>query len=352
MLQLVFDRAAIKRNINAVKKRAGKAIIYAVLTADGYGAGLIPLANLLRDDGISHFAVHDVADARALRTAGFVEEEILMLRSTADPEELEALLDLNVVCTIGSYETGMALNALAEARSTVAVAHILIDTGMGMGGFLPSEPEKLISIYSYLSNIAISGTYTQLYAAGGDVNAQMELFQNTLDSLHRAGLEPGMTHAADSVALMRSHGVQLDAVRVGSAFLGLCPHRKGDGLQPVCHGEATVDTVRWLPKGHTVGNFKQIRLKRPTRVAVIPCGVHHGLGAVSTHSESLLDRLLFCRRNTFRSVRYQESRLRVLGGAGETATAVDATDTKCTAGDVVRFEINPLYARGMQRIFR
>ncbi len=352
MLQLVFNRAAIKHNINTVKKRAGKAVIYAVLTADGYGAGLISLAGLLRDDGIRHFAVNDVADARALRNAGFVEEEILMLRSTTDPEELAELLDLNVVCTIGSYETGVALNALAEERSTVAVAHILIDTGSGMGGFLPSEPEKLISIYSYLSNIAISGTYTQLYAAGGDINGQMGLFQSTLDALHRAGLETGITHAADSTALLHSSGVQLDAVRVGSAFLGLCPHRKNDGLRTVCHGEATIDTVRWLPKGHTVGSLKQIRLKRPTRVAVIPCGIHHGLGAVSAHNTSLLDRLLFHRRSGFRFVRYQDARLRVLGGVGETATAVDATDTKCTAGEVVCFDINPLYARGMQRVFR
>ncbi len=352
MLQLVFDRAAIKHNINTVKKRAGKAVIYAVLTADGYGAGLIPLARLLRDDGIRHFAVNDVADARALRQAGFVDEEILMLRSTTDPEELEALLDLGVVCTIGSYETGMALNALAEERSTVAVAHILIDTGTGMGGFLPSEPEKLLSIYSYLSNIVISGTYTQLSALSGDVNAQMTLFQNSLDTLHRAGLDTGITHAADSDALMHSEGVQLDAVRVGSAFLGLCPHRKSDGLRPVCHGEATIDTVRWMPKGHTVGSLKQLHLKRPTRVAVISCGIYHGLGAVFTHNESLLERLLFRRRNALRSVRYQDSRLRLLGGVGEMATALDATDAKCAAGDVVRFDINPLYARGMQRVFR
>ena len=142
MLQLVFDRAAIKHNIAAVKRRAGKSIIYAILTADGYGAGLVELATLLRDDGIGHFAVTDVADARKLRKAGFVEEEILMLRSTTDSNELNELLDLNVVCTVGSYETGVALNALAEQRSTIAVAHVLVDTGMGLGGFLPAEPES------------------------------------------------------------------------------------------------------------------------------------------------------------------------------------------------------------------
>lgn len=201
MLQLVFDRAAIKQNIAAVKRRAGKADIYAVLTADGFGAGLVELANLLRDDGISRFAVSEVADVKTLRRAGFVEEEILMLRSTADPDELNALLDLNAVCTVGSYETGVALNALAEARATVAVAHVLVDTGAGLGGFLPGEPEKLLSIYKYLSNVAIAGICTQL--CDGNPSAQLDLFQTALDTLHAEGLETGLTHAADSSALPR-----------------------------------------------------------------------------------------------------------------------------------------------------
>ena len=70
-----------------------------------------------------------------------------MLRSTTDREELEKLIDLNVVCTVGSAETGMALNGVAEARSTVAEAHIQVDTGMGFGGFLTGEPDKILSVY-------------------------------------------------------------------------------------------------------------------------------------------------------------------------------------------------------------
>lgn len=352
MLQLVFDRSAIKHNIAAVKKRAGGSIIYAVLTADGYGAGLTELAGLLRDDGIGHFAVTSVADARSLRKAGFVEEEILMLRSTTDAEELNELLDLNVVCTIGSYETGVALNALAEQRSTVAVAHVLVDTGMGLGGFLPAEPEKLISIYRYLSNVAIAGTYTELYAAGGDINAQMELFQSTLDALHRAGLETGITHAAGSFVLMRSQGVQLDAVRVGSAFLGQCRRRKGDGLRNVCHAEASLDTVRWLPKGHTIGNYRQIRLSHPTRVAVISAGMQNGFGIEPPRGGGFLAWLRSLRRDRAGYVTWQGNRARLLGGIGVEETAIDVTDLKCVAGDVVSFEINPLFARGMQRVYR
>ena len=352
MLQLVFDKAAIKQNIAAVKKRAGKALIYAVLVSDGYGAGLVELATLLRADGIGHFAVNEVSDARKLRKAGFVEEEILMLRSTTDPDELNELLDLNVVCTIGSYETGVALNALAEQRSTIAVAHVLVDTGMGLGGFLPSEPEKLISIYKYLSNVAIAGTYTQLYAAGGDVNAQMELFQSTLDTLHSNALETGITHAAGSSTLMRSQGVQLDAVRVGSAFLGRCRRRKGDGLRNVCHAEATLDTVRWLPKGHTIGNLSQIRLKRPTRVAVISVGYQNGFGIEPDRGGGLLEWLRVRRARKKRYVFFQGEKVKLLGAIGAEETALDVTDFKCTAGDVVTFDVNPLFAKGMRRIFR
>ncbi len=348
MLQLVFDRAAIKQNIAAVKRRAGKADIYAVLTADGFGAGLVELANLLRDDGISRFAVTEVADVKALRRAGFVEEEILMLRSTADPDELNALLDLNAVCTVGSYETGVALNALAEARATVAVAHVLVDTGAGLGGFLPGEPEKLLSIYKYLSNVAIAGICTQL--CDGNPSAQLDLFQTALDALHAEGLETGMTHAADSSALPRDLG--LDAVQVGAAFLGRCRARRSDGLKNACHAEATLDTVRWLPKGHTVGGGRLIRLRRPTRVAVISAGTQSGFGVEPVRSGSLLEWLSVRRRSRKRRVRLDGISVRLLGGVGASETAIDVTDLKCTAGDVVTFDVDPLFARGMKRVYR
>lgn len=89
-----------------------------------------------------------------------------MLRATTDREELEKLLDLNVVCTVGSPETGMALNGVAESRSTVVEAHIQVDTGMGFGGFLTDETDKILSVYRNLPNIAVTGLYTQIHTTG------------------------------------------------------------------------------------------------------------------------------------------------------------------------------------------
>ena len=150
MRKLIIEKAAVRANMAVIKERARGAALYGVLTGDGGGAGLTELARLIRDEGISRFAVGTVEEAQALREAGFEDEEILMLRATVDREELERLVDLNVVCTISSVDTGLALNAVAENRSTVAEAHIQVDTGMGFGGFLVGEPEKILLAYRSL----------------------------------------------------------------------------------------------------------------------------------------------------------------------------------------------------------
>ena len=147
MKTLVLEKKALKHNLAVVKERAGSAAIYGVLTGDGGGAGTAELARFLREEGGRRFAVSEPEEAEAVRKAGLLDEEILMLRATTDREELDRLLDLNVVCTVGSVDTGLALNSAAEARSTVAEAHIQVDTGLGFGGFLAGEPEKIVNVY-------------------------------------------------------------------------------------------------------------------------------------------------------------------------------------------------------------
>ena len=276
MKTLVIEREAVKNNIGVIKERAGEAVIYAVLTGDGQGAGLVELARLLREEGIGRFAVSEPAEAAALRRAGFVEEEILMLRPTVDRAELEQLIDLNVVCTVGSADTGMALNGAAEARSTVVEAHIQIDTGMGFGGFLADEPEKILSVYRNLPNVAVSGICTQLHArkkGGEDLAARLGQFHRVVEAIRAAGFETGVVHAAGSYALLHCADARLDGVRAGSALLGRCRRVHGDGLYRVGYGEVGIEETRWLPKGHTVGSARPVVLRRPAprAAAWAPC---------------------------------------------------------------------------------
>lgn len=355
MRRLIIERSAIRNNMAVIKERAQGAALYGVVSGQGGGVGAVRLAQLLRDAGVTRFGVNSVEEAQLLRESGFETEEILMLRSTVDRDELERLVDLSVVCTVSSVDTGLALNAVAENRSTVAEAHIQVDTGLGFGGFLISEPEKILLAYRSLPNVALSGIYTQLHAVTGksqEVDGQLKQFQQVLEAIHQAGFETGTVHAAGSFALMHFDCARLDAVRAGSAILGRCRRTKGDGLTTVGYGEATITEVRWLPKGHTVGADKLITMKKPTRVAVLPVGYQNGFGVERPRSQGLLDMWRAWRRSRNRTVRLNGQRVRVIGSIGASETILNVTDVKCSAGDVAAFDLDPLYARGMPIEFR
>ena len=355
MKTLVLEKQGIKNNIAAIKQRAGSAVVYAVLAGEARGAGTVELARLLRDEGIGRFAVGDLSEAQALRKAGLVEEEILMLRSTADKEELGALLDLNVVCTIGSVEAGLALNAVAEARSTVAEAHVQVDCGLGFGGYLAEETDKILSAYRNLPNVAVSGLYTQIMARGvgrKEVAARLERFWALVKQLHAQEVETGLVHVSGSYALMRWDLSGMDGVRVGSALLGRCRRSRGDGLLRVGYGEVPIQETHWLPKGYVLGGQEVVTIKRPTRVAVLPVGYHNGFGVSPVRDAGLWASLRRWWRARNASVRIAGEKARVLGCIGPMQTLVNITDIKCGPGDLAYFDIDPLYARGLTRAYR
>lgn len=349
MKELIVSRDAVKKNLSVLKEAAGGAALYAVLSGDGLGLGAAALAKALRDEGIVRFAVSEADEAAAIRKAGLVDEEILMLRSTTDKAELERLIDLNVVCTIGSTDAGMALNAVAASRSTVAEAHVQVDTGMGFGGFFTGELSKIKAIYQNLSNVAVSGVFTQFHARKANDAAaqeQMNQFRRVVADLQAAGLETGTVHAAGSYALLHCEGVKLGGVRVGSALLGRCRRTRNDGLVRVGYGQVGIEDVRWVPKGATVGSEHLIRLNRATRVAVLPVGYQNGFGAGYSREGGLFSALKKWRAARRVTVRLGNERLKVIGRIGAIETLVDVTDSQCVPGETVIFDIDPLYARG------
>jgi alanine racemase len=350
MNTLVVEKSALKNNLSLVKQQAESSYIYANLSGDGHGIGAVPLALLLRDEGIRRFCVDRAETAVALREAGLVDEEILMLHATSSRETLERLADHNVICSVGTLETGMALNALAESRATVIEAHLQIDCGMGFGGFPAEEPEKIIALIQNLPNVAFSGVYTQL-ASDKSMDGQLAAFQQAVDAVHAAGCETGIVHAAGSYAMLHSEFTHLDAVRAGSILLGRCRRRRGDKLSLVGYGETTVDSVRWLPKGHTVGSDYKLTLKKPTRVAVLPVGYQNGFG-IEKPAVGFWAAIRRARAARRRTVRIGKHKAKVLGAIGATETLVNVTGVKCAEGDTATFELNPLFAKGMNIEYR
>ena len=88
MKTLVIEREAVKNNIGVIKERAGEAVIYAVLTGDGQGAGLVELARLLREEGIGRFAVSEPAEAASFT---LLKEQLVDVLGTLTPREEKVL---------------------------------------------------------------------------------------------------------------------------------------------------------------------------------------------------------------------------------------------------------------------
>ena len=121
MKAYVVDSAAVRSNLQQLQTRAGSAVLWAVLKGDGYGLGLLPMAAICREAGVTHFAVTEVSEVSRLRAGGFADASILMLRPTSEQDELRQLLQLGAILTVSSQNDAAVLNGVAQAyrpRST------------------------------------------------------------------------------------------------------------------------------------------------------------------------------------------------------------------------------------------
>ena len=156
-----METAAVRYNLDKLLALAGKTPLWAVLEGTGAGRWCGPMARRCGDAGIRRFAGTEVAEALEIRGA-LAQAEILMLRPTADPEELQQLLDLDVIATISCSAEAAALNSLALQRGAVAEVHVKVDTGMGRDGFMTHGTEKILSVYRNKDHLASTGIYTHV----------------------------------------------------------------------------------------------------------------------------------------------------------------------------------------------
>lgn len=362
MKAYVVEREALVQNIQAIRRFAGAVPVWAVLKGNGYGIGLVPFSRILRENGIDHFAVTEIKEAEVLRE-NYPDVSILMMRSTADPAEVNTLMDLGVILTVGCYETAVAINGIAAERAAIAQVHVAVDTGMGRYGFLPDDADKIISVYEYMKNLKITGIFTHFHSAFSNEKAtkqQFDAFTGVVDKLRAAGYDTGMAHCCNSHAFVRHPEMHMDAVRIGSAFLGRLSFKDKLGLQKIGYAECTLEEIRMIPKGQTVGYAAGFKARRPMRTAVIGLGWYNGFAAsrendIFRFRDSIggilhhLKNILFPRRIL---VTVNGHKCRTLGHVGMVHAVVDVTDVDCAVGDKVIAELNPLVVKGLRVQYR
>ena len=362
MNTLVIKKEDLKHNIEQIKKYASKSgkddsgnslKIIAVVKGNAYGLGMVEFTKFLIDNGISSFAVSTVEEALKLRSAG-IQEEILMLSSTAIEEDVRILIKNNIVITIGSEEDARIAEKIGEEENKKIRAHLKIDTGFGRYGFIYNKREEMIEAIKGLKHVKIEGTFTHFSVSFFNekyTKLQFERFIKVVEVLKMNEIDTGILHVCNSSAFLKYPNMHLNAVRIGSAFLGRIAFENNLGLKKIADLESNVSEIKELPKGFNIGYSNTYKTKKDIKVAIVPCGYMDGVNVKNDRDMfRKVDKLRYIVRDTkdfFKKqgiyVRIGDKRCKILGRIGTYHVTCDITNQDVKIGDKVMFQVNPKF---------
>lgn len=344
-----ISRDDLRANAKAVCTYVGVPVI-GVVKCDGYGVSSPEAAAAWVDAGVSTLAASDPAEALALRAAGFIQQDILLLAPVADPGLLDALLDAGIILTVSG--PGCARFYAGRAGGRTVRAHVAVDTGMGRFGSRWTDIDELSEIYR-TEGVRFEGIFSHFAAAfeaGSErTKLQLERFLSAVSALEGRGVAVGTRHIANSCAALRFPETRLDAVRAGSALVGRLPVKAPVELKRVGTFRAFVVDRRTLKKGDATGYASVCKMKRDTDVAIIAIGRHNGFGLVKRPERlRALDLLRAVKQalELYRRppcVRFGDKLLPVVGRIGTQYTLFDAAGTGIRPGDMVTAEVDMLF---------
>ena len=362
MNAFVIEKEKLEKNIDLIMREMKPVKVRGVVKGDGYGLGLLPFANTLRSHGVRSFAVTMAEDAAALSKLE-VGRDILMLRVTDDPSELDTLVSSGTILSVGSMRSWQAACEAAARNGMWTEAHLYFDVGMCREGFDPDHPEEVLPLLND-GRVRVTGIYTHFPRAGGpeeDTRKRYARFRKAADALKEAGWS-GEVHCANSLAALRFPDLRLDSVRIGSAFLGRISYDGAPdrGLMPVGYLECGISEIRTVMPGETVGYGGIWSPKRESRIAVLDAGYFEGIGTELSremysgmdHVRAALSPVKRYLKKQKRTAEVNGQTVPIVGRIGMQQTLLDVTDISCEVHDRAILSCNPLLVRNVKRVYR
>jgi alanine racemase len=277
-----IDLGALGANYRAIRTAGRGAELMAVVKADAYGHGAIEVARALRGQGCGHFGVARVCEARELRAAGIRERIYLLGGFLAD--EVGEIVDLDLTPFV--YEVALIAPleraAQAQARADFRI-HLKIDSGATRLGILPEELAEAIAQLGRAPSLAVEGLCTLLVNAGDPkspvTGSQLEVFNAAAARLRAAGIDPRVSHVANSAASILRPDAHYSLLRPGLAIYGLPPVpavRERVELRPVMTFKTRVVQVKRVPAGVGVSYGHTFVTPRPSAIGVLAVGYADG----------------------------------------------------------------------------
>jgi alanine racemase len=281
-----INLSAITQNFKSIKSRT-TADVLAVVKADAYGHGLIPVSKALEEAGADWFGTALLEEAINLRKAGILKPIISWL--TPLGEDFKSAIDLDIDLGIPSIDLLDEVIKAASLTGKAARIHLEIDTGMSRGGVL-SEWDQLIKsvlVGVNLKQLKVIGIWSHFARADEPDELmnqeQLSLFEEKVNQAKAAGIDAQFIHIANSAALFTNKSTHKNIIRSGIALFGLSPDVKtiGDssslGLKPAMKLKAKLNLVKEVKAGSSVGYGGTAVLKSDTKLGVVALGYADGI---------------------------------------------------------------------------
>lgn len=323
-----IDSVAITKNVTTLKKQLHtKTKCLAVVKADAYGHGLLPVVRAALLGGADYLAVFSITEAVTLRQAK-ITKPILVLQGL-QKEDISTAIMHNLDVVVSTFEV---LTYLKKTRLRKPLrVHLMTDTGLGRDGFLLEDSSKVAALIVGNKNINLVGIATHFAASESrsfDTYTVMQVafvfeWQKVFREL---GFSP-MLHASATAGIFIAKDFGIDMVRFGIGIYGLWPSKetqslgRGVVLTPALEWKTVVNEVKRLQAGSYIGYDLTVRLGRDSIVAIVPVGYSDGYPRSGSNKGTVL---------------VGGKRARILGRVMMNMMVVDVTDIpRVKVGDVV-----------------
>ncbi len=285
-----IDLAAIRHNLQEVKRLVGPGVdILAVVKAEAYGHGAIPVAKTVIASGASWLGVAMPEEGIELRKAG-IETPILIF-GPVQSDQVGPVVHYGLTIAICDWESALAMSGEAVRTGKPALVHLKVDTGMGRVGVRPDDAVEFTRKAKELPGLKITGVFSHLATADEKdkqyAKRQIRVFSKTVEALKAAGLLPEKVHLANSAGVMELPESHFNMVRPGIILYGLYPSNEIDRgkalLKPALALKTRVSFVKRLPAGSGISYGQRYHTQKESTIATIPVGYADGWSRMLTN---------------------------------------------------------------------
>jgi alanine racemase len=279
----VIDLAAIRGNIAHLRELVGTPHAMAVVKANAYGHGAVPVARAALAGGADWLGVADIDEALALRDAGIVAPILAWLHDL--DADFSAAIDDDVTLGVSSAHQLQQVADAASELGRIASVHLKLETGLSRNGVHENDWAEVFALAAALERgglLRVDGVMSHLAnASAHDDRQALECFERGIAAARGAGLAPTLLHLASSAAALRLPAARFTMVRVGITVYGLSPFDDATaadlGLVPAMTLRGRVALVRRVSAGAGVSYDYLWRAPHDSVLALVPLGYADGI---------------------------------------------------------------------------